>query len=345
LFRLCLHYLSVHKAGVPIAAAIQHMDDDLLTEMHDAIVRNRSAKGLLKKETLKRSLKRLKGFKEGRPPVSTPSASKGGTNAQCSESLLPSDTAISDTEIKLPREQTLEELTVAAADARHLRSGVIIQWSQYPGVDDEHLTDMQKRERFAIINSGLLFSSYRPEYWHFEITNCFTKLALTCVVQFIEPGSVTQILATVGLAFGSVLLYCILHPMGSILAQTWKVVFSILLFVNLFLGYGMYNGNIDAEDPLWDWTLLLLNIATICIPVLLGVCLFSYAAFIRWKAAKRGKQVKKNRGRRDSLRALLCGYTPRELSNNEPRTSNNADDPGTSSDEDEGGLQGDELAF
>jgi len=58
---------------------------------------------------------------------------------------------------------------------------------------------------------------------HFEITNCFTKLALMCVVQFMHPGSVAQILATLALALVSVLLYSILHPMGSLLAQSWKV--------------------------------------------------------------------------------------------------------------------------
>lgn len=226
--------------------------------------------------------------------------------------------------------------------ARHLRSGLDIQWSQYPGVDEEYLTEAQQRERFALTHSGLVFSGYRPMYWHFEVTNCFTKLALLCVVQFIDPGSVAQILATLALALVSVLLYSILHPMGSLLAQSWKVVFSILLFVNLFLGFGMHNGSIDAADLAWGWALLLLNVLTVFVPVLLGGCLFVYAGLLQWRATSRAQQKR-------SLRRSSRISSGNSLTGEEQEGTTAPDDGVIASESDEEdddeGLQGDELAF
>ena len=93
----------------------------------------------------------------------------------------------------------------------------------------------------------LLFDSYRPRYWYFEVIECTRRLALTAVLSVIATGSSAQIVLAMMVSFGYICLYTYCQPYkeieNSVLAtvgqmQIYFTFFGALIINNDLLGSG-----------------------------------------------------------------------------------------------------------
>jgi hypothetical protein len=71
------------------------------------------------------------------------------------------------------------------------------------------LSDTQQLERTLVKRHGLIFSSYHTGAAFFELFEMFRKLLLTSILQFVAPGSATQ------LTFATLAGLHTLHPVES----------------------------------------------------------------------------------------------------------------------------------
>ena len=93
----------------------------------------------------------------------------------------------------------------------------------------------------------LLFDSYRPCYWYFEVIECTRRLALTAVLSVVATGSSGQVVLAMMVSFGYICLYAYCQPYKkmqiSVLAsvgqtQIYFTFFGALIISNDLLGGG-----------------------------------------------------------------------------------------------------------
>jgi hypothetical protein len=117
-----------------------------------------------------------------------------------------------------------------------------LQWDFHAGREDAELTLLERREKRIVRSLGLVFASCHVGAPFFEMFEMLRKLLLTSVLQFVDPGSVTQITVAILISFAALVVSFRFSPFvdesidtlnQAALTQVFLASFgALLLFVN-----------------------------------------------------------------------------------------------------------------
>ncbi|GMI10820.1 hypothetical protein TrLO_g15777 [Triparma laevis f. longispina] len=101
----------------------------------------------------------------------------------------------------------------------------------------EAIQDAEKREDNPNIQQIVfLWRDYRPEFWRFEIYECFRRLSFTGMLVFFEPGSPPQLCFSIFLALVGSLMYSYNQPFEKTEENTLAQISSVSIFLTLLAG-------------------------------------------------------------------------------------------------------------
>lgn len=105
----------------------------------------------------------------------------------------------------------------------------------------------------SLIKSSFLWEMYEPRVWWFEIFECGRRLAMGGLLVFVRPGSTSQIVLTMVLAMGSVVIFTHVRPYVAERDDDLAVACQISVFITIF-GALLVRVEVDTIDS-YDQTI------------------------------------------------------------------------------------------
>jgi hypothetical protein len=139
---------------------------------------------------------------------------------------------------------------------RHQKMSRLLKWIRSKAMPVRYTwREMQDendpRRKSVNLAIAVLYEDYFPDVWFWKLYEVSNKLAITGVLSFIAPGSVTQIIAGIGISFFSLLVFLrfLPYPKKTIrqLAYTCNVVVFLFFFVALLLRFDTTRTLIDGD--------------------------------------------------------------------------------------------------
>jgi hypothetical protein len=141
----------------------------------------------------------------------------------------------------LTREQKLNRLL------KWIRSKAMPLRYSWREMQEEH----DPRLKSVDLAIGVLYEDYFPDVWFWKLYEVSNKLAITGALSFIAPGSTTQIVAGLGIAFFSLLVYLrfLPYPKKTIrqLAYCCNLVVFLFFFIALLLRFDTTRSLINGD--------------------------------------------------------------------------------------------------
>ncbi|KAK3233499.1 hypothetical protein CYMTET_56210 [Cymbomonas tetramitiformis] len=167
----------------------------------------------------------------------------------------------------------VERLLVLAQQPQMRVWHFTLQWSLFLGTPAEELVHSQKLEQNAIIHIGFLFTSYKPEFWYFEIVETLRKLVFVAIPVFFGSAQ-SQLLCSLGACATYLTVLQILQPDANSLNRTVKLSYAYMLLLNAFYGWMILAGVVsEGTESTVATTLAVMNILAFTIPFILATIL------------------------------------------------------------------------
>ncbi|GMH66854.1 hypothetical protein TL16_g04527 [Triparma laevis f. inornata] len=113
----------------------------------------------------------------------------------------------------------------------------------------EDISDAQNRDKNEKIQHiNFLWRDYRPEFWWYEIYECFRRLSFTGMLVYFDPGSPAQLCFSMILAAISMLMFAYNQPFEKAEENTLAQISSVSIFLTLLAGILItLKENLDKE--------------------------------------------------------------------------------------------------
>ena len=82
---------------------------------------------------------------------------------------------------------------------------------QLDQLDQDHL-DQDQLDQYQLVQFSFLIGSYKPEYYLWEVSEMWRKVALTGLISVVAPGSMVQIIAASVISLGFLVMHARCYP-------------------------------------------------------------------------------------------------------------------------------------
>ncbi|KAK3232997.1 hypothetical protein CYMTET_56671 [Cymbomonas tetramitiformis] len=132
--------------------------------------------------------------------------------------------------------------------------------------ENEEEEDFAEVAKLAAVQAsqrcGILFISYRPEAWYFEVVELLRKLVFSGLLLFVDDGSITQIVFAACFAFVTLQLYVSIGPMQERVDQKYLEAVTqqvfVITFVAILLNLSAYTDSFFLDVLLFVSSMLAL---------------------------------------------------------------------------------------